>query len=301
MIEQFNRIALFVGTCVLKWESASMRARVIQRFVTIAEKLKDYNNFNSLKAVIGGLQATPVYRLKKTWELVSSKRHKQLRELALLMSEESNFKAYRNILHQKRTLRTGSPVPIVPYLGVHLTDFAFLDYVSKEQKAKDSDMVKDSSAEVVKGGSTIRDFLEMQKTISYSFTSKPIVRYYLLNISYLTEDQSYEKSLELEPKKVKNAESNSQSLDELRVFSSEDPKAIASRLSELNRKLDSLYARMNRMSLSSSSSSKKESTRSAGVDSLWELQREATLLKRQLKRAETSADASTSQCARPAL
>eukprot|EP01135_Chromosphaera_perkinsii_P008572 Nk52_evm14s1401 gene=Nk52_evmTU14s1401 len=280
MIEQFNRIALFVGTCVLKWESPNMRARVIQQFVIIAEKLKDYCNFNSLKAVISGLQATPVYRLKKTWALVSSKRHKQLRELAILMSEESNFRKYRNTLEQKRGGRANSSLAIIPYLGVHLTDFAFLDYVKKEHKGKLHEEV-DNVDSVNETQDPIRDFLLFQEHMKYSFTSKPIVRHYLLNVSYYNEDEAYEMSLELEPKETKLSDSHSQSLDELRTFEEESPELLASKLNDLDRKLDVLYAQMNRMSFSNSESKGS----SSDVNELWELQREATQLRRQLKKA----------------
>eukprot|EP00126_Sphaerothecum_destruens_P000576 Sdes_comp10707_c0_seq2m2394 len=84
MIEQFNRIALFVETCILKWDTPSMRARIIARFVQIAERLREYNNFNSLKAVLSGLQSTPIFRLHKTWSQVGSKRKRQLREMTTL-------------------------------------------------------------------------------------------------------------------------------------------------------------------------------------------------------------------------
>jgi hypothetical protein len=33
-------------------------------------------NFNSLKAIVAGLQSTPVYRLRRTWKDISSKRKK---------------------------------------------------------------------------------------------------------------------------------------------------------------------------------------------------------------------------------
>ena len=45
-------------------------------FPQIAEKCHLLGNFNSLKALLAGLQSTPVYRLKETWKEVPSKRKK---------------------------------------------------------------------------------------------------------------------------------------------------------------------------------------------------------------------------------
>ena len=51
----------------------TIRAKVIKRMIKIAKYLLDYNNFNGLMAVILGLNAAPVSRLKLTWEEVASK------------------------------------------------------------------------------------------------------------------------------------------------------------------------------------------------------------------------------------
>ena len=42
----------------------------------IASKCYRFRNYNSLKAILAGLQCTPIYRLKKTWKEVPSKRRK---------------------------------------------------------------------------------------------------------------------------------------------------------------------------------------------------------------------------------
>lgn len=42
----------------------------------IADKCRSVGNYNSVKAILAGLQCTPIYRLKKTWKEVSGRRKK---------------------------------------------------------------------------------------------------------------------------------------------------------------------------------------------------------------------------------
>lgn len=109
MVEFFNRIALLAASEILSQETTLGRARAISKviqvstisqlvlflshyrvsffifffmfslirfFSQIAEKCHLLGNFNSLKALLAGLQSTPVYRLKETWKEVPSKRKK---------------------------------------------------------------------------------------------------------------------------------------------------------------------------------------------------------------------------------
>ena len=76
MVKFFNRIAMLVTSNVLNEESTYRRAKVIKKAIKLAFKCRLTKNFNSLKAVLGGLQCTPVFRLKATWKEVPSRYRK---------------------------------------------------------------------------------------------------------------------------------------------------------------------------------------------------------------------------------
>lgn len=120
MVEFFNRIALVVASEILFEIDPIMRVRVISKVIQVANKLRSIGNFNSLKALLGGLQCTAIHRLKETWKEVSSKRKKNFRDLSKLMSEEDNFAAYRQELDS--LMRQGNPC--LPFLGDFLTQIA---------------------------------------------------------------------------------------------------------------------------------------------------------------------------------
>jgi son of sevenless-like protein len=69
------------------------------------------NNFNAAFAIAAGLQQNPVYRLKKSWDLIKKEKdYKFFEDLQAMMSKVSNYAQYRDLLHK-------SNPPSIPYLG----------------------------------------------------------------------------------------------------------------------------------------------------------------------------------------
>ena len=73
-----------------------------------------------LFTVVSGVTATSTFRLKKTWALLDRNTATMISELQTLLSRDNNFKNYR------AALRLVQP-PLLPYLGVYLTDLTFID------------------------------------------------------------------------------------------------------------------------------------------------------------------------------
>lgn len=82
----------------------------IKHFVAVADKCRALNNFNSLTAIISGLNSAPIHRLKRTWEMVNTKTIQTLETLNKIMNSTKNFAEYREMLHSVNP-------PCVPFLG----------------------------------------------------------------------------------------------------------------------------------------------------------------------------------------
>ncbi len=94
MVIASNTLAQLVPTEVLKEQTIPAMAKCISVFIKvdlmgalsfnimlsyqIASKCHRLNNFNSLKAILAGLQCTPLYRLKLSWREVPTKRKRSL-------------------------------------------------------------------------------------------------------------------------------------------------------------------------------------------------------------------------------
>ncbi|XP_062586095.1 ral guanine nucleotide dissociation stimulator-like 1 isoform X4 [Saccostrea cucullata] len=152
-IEQFNRVSLRVIATILRTRDlkSSLRAKILQKWIDIAQELRQQKNFSSLKAIISGLQSHSVYRLKRTWASLPKESIDLFQELAdifsndnnqilsreLLMKEatakfpdlDSNNKILRRRNLQKRRswIENGIVQGTVPYLGTFLTDLTMID------------------------------------------------------------------------------------------------------------------------------------------------------------------------------
>lgn len=69
----FNREMFWVVTEILRERNLSKRAKLVKKFIKIAKYCKDWNNYNSMFAVLSGLSKPAIDRLHATWEKVPSK------------------------------------------------------------------------------------------------------------------------------------------------------------------------------------------------------------------------------------
>ncbi|KAI9595738.1 hypothetical protein BDF19DRAFT_495756 [Syncephalis fuscata] len=120
MIEISNHLTHWVIESILQEKDARKRAQLIRHFVAIADRSMGLNNYNSLMAILAGLNSAPIHRLKRTWEQVSAKTTAVLDLLKARMNQTKNFSTYREGLHS-------IDPPCVPFLGVYLTDLTFID------------------------------------------------------------------------------------------------------------------------------------------------------------------------------
>ncbi|KAJ3186009.1 hypothetical protein HDU85_000923 [Gaertneriomyces sp. JEL0708] len=113
-----NDIATLVISSILAPPDPKHRANVIKYFIKVSQHLHQLNNFNSLMAVLSGLNSAGVARLKRTWEGVSGKWRTAFEALRKIVGVEKNFRELRESVR-----RVGGCC--LPFLGVYLTDLTF--------------------------------------------------------------------------------------------------------------------------------------------------------------------------------
>jgi hypothetical protein len=115
MINHFNHIAKWVANMILMRDKAKHRAVVLEKFMSIALKLRQLNNYNGLAAVLAGINGSAIHRLAQTRALVPADVQKRFARLVILMGTQKSHFAYRLAWEN-------SSLPRIPFIPLHRRD-----------------------------------------------------------------------------------------------------------------------------------------------------------------------------------
>ncbi|XP_023283467.1 ras-specific guanine nucleotide-releasing factor 1-like, partial [Seriola lalandi dorsalis] len=118
--KHFNDISNLIATEILHCDDVVTRVAVIEKWVAVADICRCLHNYNAVLEITSSLNRSSVFRLKKTWLKVSKQTKALIDKLQKLVSSEGRFKNLRE------ALKNCDP-PCVPYLGMYLTDLAFIE------------------------------------------------------------------------------------------------------------------------------------------------------------------------------
>ncbi|RMZ90774.1 hypothetical protein DV736_g1981, partial [Chaetothyriales sp. CBS 134916] len=117
MVRQFNHLAIFVSGMILLRDKPKHRARALEKFMDLAWKVRQLNNYNSLGAIVAGINGHEIARLAATRELVPADKQKQFMSLTILTSVSRSHAAYRMAWENSSAER----IPFLPLLRQDLT------------------------------------------------------------------------------------------------------------------------------------------------------------------------------------
>ncbi|XP_065419921.1 LOW QUALITY PROTEIN: ral guanine nucleotide dissociation stimulator-like 2 [Chrysemys picta bellii] len=213
-VRQFNRLAGAVIRSCLAGPGLrpQQRARILEKWIHVAEECRALRNFSSLCAIISALQSSPVHRLKRTWDETARDALRSYEELSTICSEQDNYSLSRQLLFQDDTSKPSGadpaprrqprrpqeqrPVGVVPYLGTFLRDLVMLDtamkdelengYINFEKRRKEFEVLAQ---------------LRLLQSVcrNYSVQPSPPFQRWLRALPPLSEAQSHSLSCEIEP------------------------------------------------------------------------------------------------------
>lgn len=117
MTDHFNQLASWVANYILLRDKPKHRALMLEKFMRLARRLRDLNNYNALGAIIAGVKSSSVHRLIATRELLPPTIGKDWMKLEILMSASRSHFAYRLAWENSSSER-------IPYLPLHRRDLA---------------------------------------------------------------------------------------------------------------------------------------------------------------------------------
>ena len=195
-------LANLVADCILQLEDPKKRAVIIKQWVKIANKSLELANYDSLMAIVCSLQSSTILRLKRTWELVSSKTKATLEHLKSVVDISRNYAVLR------QRLQNHVP-PCLPFVGTYLTDLTFVDVGNHTTRQLLGEGIEDSKPVINfdKHMKTAKIISELQRfQIPYRFTEIPELQTWMQDqlVRVRTSDESnvsyYRRSCLLEPR-----------------------------------------------------------------------------------------------------
>ncbi|XP_076009039.1 ras-specific guanine nucleotide-releasing factor RalGPS2 isoform X2 [Genypterus blacodes] len=191
---RFNQTSFWVVREILHAQTLKIRAEVLSLYIRTAKKLCDSNNLHAVMAVVSGLQSAPIFRLAKTWALLSRKDKATFDRLNYLMSKEDNYKRLRDYISLQ------SMVSCIPYLGMYLSD---LTYIDSAYPSTGSILEHEQRSNLM--NNLLRIISDLQRSCTYDIPLLPHVQKYLNSVRYIeelqkfVEDDNYKLSQKIEP------------------------------------------------------------------------------------------------------
>ncbi len=119
-IEWFNKLSGWISTEILKHETPQERSFVIGKFIKLAARVRENNNFNCLMEVMSSLHSAHVSRLRDSWGLIPKELIEKFENMSSLMNPKGNWNNYRECVRGVKGTK-------VLYLGLLLQDLTFID------------------------------------------------------------------------------------------------------------------------------------------------------------------------------
>ena len=180
MINHFNHIAKWVANLILLRDKPKHRAQMLEKFMNIALKLRQANNYNGLAAVLSGINGTAVHRLSQTRALVSPDTSKRFARAVILMGTQKSHFAYRLAWEN-------SPLPRIPFIPLHLRDLVSAEEGNMTFVGPNGDRINWKKFEVL--GEVLLPLMRSQGTTYPNLMTNAAVRQLILNCRIPTDEE----------------------------------------------------------------------------------------------------------------
>ncbi|KAH6722168.1 ras guanine nucleotide exchange factor domain-containing protein [Leptodontidium sp. MPI-SDFR-AT-0119] len=190
LINHFNHIAKWVANMILMRDKAKHRALMLEKFMTIALKLRQLNNYNGLAAVLAGINGSAIHRLTQTRNLVPADVQKRFARLVILMGTQKSHFAYRLAWEN-------SSLPRIPFIPLHRRDLVSAEQGSRTFVGPNNERINWKKFEIL--SEVILPIMKSQVVPYPNLSKHEAARELILDCKMPVDDEeSYQRSLQLE-------------------------------------------------------------------------------------------------------
>jgi len=193
LIQRLNRFTTWIASMIVWPETLKQRTAVLNHVIQIAVYLRNYHNYHALMGILAALSMSAVNRLKYTFAGIKKKYQSATTEMKTIFEATGSWKNYRKMLSEV----VG---PIVPYLGIFLTDITFIDDGNKT--LLDGDKINFLKQKLI--AKVLNKVLGYQ-THRYEFSISNPEFSFVRDFAFTAETALYNLSLEREPRDITSA------------------------------------------------------------------------------------------------
>jgi son of sevenless-like protein len=200
---RFQQVTLWIANMILGERDMKKRQSVLIKWIEIMRESYHLKNFAGVYQISAALNSAEIGRLTRTKEAIDSK-DLEFCEHTLGFSQ-TNYKILRGLIKES----AGSPT--IPFIGVYLTDLTFTNDGNVDNLAH-STVTNRALINFTKRrlySTSISDIQLLQQSCKFpKFRPIPFLQYILRDhintgITFATERERYNQSLELEPRQQK--------------------------------------------------------------------------------------------------
>jgi len=126
-VEYFDQVVKYVYTTILEQPDHTGRVSCVRKFLRITEQFFAMNNFQGCFAIMAGLENTSIQRLSSVWNSLDKESLDLKEQLMIFTNSHPQYRPYKDLLKQ-------STLPCIPYLGVQIMDYCFIENGSSDAK-----------------------------------------------------------------------------------------------------------------------------------------------------------------------
>ncbi|KAJ6226982.1 guanine nucleotide exchange factor [Anaeramoeba flamelloides] len=201
----FETTRNMIAQSILDIKKKKNRLKRIGFWIEVMLNLIKVNNFNTLFALMSGLQIDSITRLDETWSGLSGQLKREIDNIKVLVSPMNNYRKYR------QTVKKCKP-PYILFFDLIIYDLQLIDYQNKDfadpETIKGKETTEKESALInydkfIKISAILKNF-QLLKNYPFAFQKIPEIQNYLSNIQIVSEEELMERSINQLEKTSKN-------------------------------------------------------------------------------------------------
>ena len=187
-----NKLTSWVSNSILEEEHAPLRCLTLSFFIELGNQCLILNNFSTMWGIVSALNTTCIFRLRKTWALLSAQQRKKFEDMNKITDASRNYHWYRQKLADVLP-------PCVPFFGIYAKDLTFIEDGNADKLPAAPHLINFGKRQMM--GEVFMD-IRRHQAVPYNLCKVDALQDFLTDQMSQSKSDEYrfERSMELEPR-----------------------------------------------------------------------------------------------------